>query len=85
VSRCPLAIRQITATQFKARCLALMDEVAAGGAVLQITKHGKPVAELRPVGGSRAPSPFGIGAGGEILGDLIAPVLELSDWSVLQP
>lgn len=80
-----MAIRQITATQFKARCLALMDEVAAGGEVLQITKHGKPVAELRPVRPSRAPSPFGIGAGGQILGDLIAPVLEPSDWTALQP
>jgi prevent-host-death family protein len=78
-------MRQITATQFKARCLALMDEVSAGGEVLQITKHGKPVAELRPVAASRAASPFGIGAGGDILGDLITPVLEPSDWGVLQP
>lgn len=62
-----------------------MDEVAAGGEVLQITKHGKLVAELRPVQHNRAASPFGIGAGGAILGDLIEPVLDPSDWAVLQP
>lgn len=36
----------ITATQFKARCLALLDEVAATGVPLVITKHGRPVARL---------------------------------------
>ena len=78
-------MRQISATEFKARCLALMDEVAAAGEVLQITKHGRPVAELRPVSPPKPSSPFGVAAGGEILGDLIDPVLEPSDWTVLQP
>jgi prevent-host-death family protein len=80
-----LAMHQITATQFKARCLALLDQVAADGETLQITKHGRPVAELRPVQPVRAASPLGVGAGGTITGDLIAPVLEPSDWAVLQP
>ena len=35
---------EITATQFKARCLALLDEVAESGTELTITKRGKPVA-----------------------------------------
>jgi prevent-host-death family protein len=41
-------IRQIKASEFKAKCLALMDEVARTGAALVITKNGKPVAELVP-------------------------------------
>ena len=36
----------ISASQFKARCLGLMDQVAASGEVLVITKNGQPVAEL---------------------------------------
>jgi prevent-host-death family protein len=40
--------RQISASQFKARCLGLMDDVAASGDVLVITKNGQPVAELHP-------------------------------------
>jgi prevent-host-death family protein len=39
----------ITATQFKARCLRLLDEVAEDGRPLVITKYGKPVAKLEPI------------------------------------
>ena len=40
--------RYIKASKFKAKCLALMDEVARTGATVVITKNGKPVAELIP-------------------------------------
>ena len=42
--------RQMTATQVKARILALLDEVAAGEEV-EITKHGRTVARLVPASG----------------------------------
>jgi prevent-host-death family protein len=42
------ALREITATQFKARCLRLLDEVAETGETLVITKHGRPVARVEP-------------------------------------
>jgi prevent-host-death family protein len=40
--------RHIKASEFKAKCLALMDEVARTGDTVVITKNGKPVAELVP-------------------------------------
>lgn len=40
---------QIPAGEFKAHCLQLMDEVAATGQTLIITKRGKPVAKLVPL------------------------------------
>lgn len=40
--------REITATQFKARCLRLLDEVAETGETLIVTKHGRPVARVEP-------------------------------------
>jgi prevent-host-death family protein len=40
--------RHIKASEFKAKCLALMDEVARTGTPVVITKNGKPVAELGP-------------------------------------
>lgn len=40
---------EISATQFKARCLRLLDDVAETGQPLVITKHGKAVARLEPV------------------------------------
>ena len=44
----PSAIRTITASEFKAKCLKLMDEVADSGEEIVITKNGKPVAKLTP-------------------------------------
>ncbi len=39
----------ITAAQFKAQCLHLMDVVASSREEITITKRGKPVARLIPV------------------------------------
>ncbi len=43
-----MTMRQIPAAKFKERCLALLDEVDPDGIV--ITKRGKPVAKLIPLG-----------------------------------
>lgn len=40
--------KEITATQFKAHCLRLLDQVAETGEVLIVTKHGQPVARVEP-------------------------------------
>jgi prevent-host-death family protein len=40
---------RITATQFKARCLRLLDEVAETHRPLEITKRGQVVARLEPL------------------------------------
>ena len=65
--------RTIKASEFKARCLALMDQIAESGEEIVITKRGKPVAKLAPCE-SRPRTLFG--AGGEIAihGDIIEPI-----------
>jgi prevent-host-death family protein len=40
--------KEITATQFKARCLRLLDEVAETGDALVVTKRGRPVVRVEP-------------------------------------
>ncbi|MBM5795542.1 MAG: type II toxin-antitoxin system Phd/YefM family antitoxin, partial [Cyanobacteria bacterium M_surface_7_m2_037] len=50
-------VQRISASQFKARCLGLMDAVASSGEPLVITKNGVPVAELHPCRGARRASP----------------------------
>lgn len=42
---------RVSASEFRARCLALLDEVQATGRRLIITKHGEPVAQLVPIEG----------------------------------
>jgi prevent-host-death family protein len=41
-------MKEITATQFKARCLRLLDEVAESGETLVVTKRGRPVVRVEP-------------------------------------
>jgi prevent-host-death family protein len=68
-------VATIQASEFKAKCLALMDHVARTGETLTITKNGKPVAELRPHRPPRAKSLIGLHKGQvEITGDIVAPI-----------
>ncbi|MEO8441208.1 MAG: type II toxin-antitoxin system Phd/YefM family antitoxin [Betaproteobacteria bacterium] len=65
----------IQASEFKAKCLALMDEVARTGRTIVVTKNGKPVAELRPHRAPRAKSLIGLHKGQiGIRGDIISPL-----------
>lgn len=61
----------ITASRFKAQCLALMDEVAARRQPLTIVKCGKPLVQLVPVPSRRPATPFGVGSGGRIVLELL--------------
>ena len=45
--------RVVAASDFKAHCLAVMDEVEATGEEVTITKHGRPVARLVPASSAR--------------------------------
>ena len=45
--------RQMTATEVKAKILALLDEVSEGDSI-EITKHGRTVARLIPARGPQA-------------------------------
>ena len=69
--------RTIKASEFKAKCLKLMDEVAETGEEIIITKRGRPVSKLTPYKKKRKKPDtlFGIDKGRiEILGDIISPI-----------
>lgn len=76
-------MKTIPAGAFKTHCLTLMDEVQARKEAIVITKHGKPVAKLVPV--HEEPDPiFGFLRGqGAITGDVVSPVLSLTEWGTL--
>jgi prevent-host-death family protein len=68
---------EIKAGEFKAKCLELMDRVAAGHEEIIITKRGKPVAKLVPVVAAAKPELFGYMKGTiEIVGNIVAPTGE---------
>lgn len=41
--------REVPAGKFKDGCLALLDEVAASGVSIVVTKRGRPVAKVVPI------------------------------------
>ncbi len=53
-------MREIKASEFKAKCLKIIDEVAESGEAILITKRGKAVARLDGAR-TKAASPFGRG------------------------
>lgn len=66
--------RTIKASEFKATCLRLMDDVAKSGDEIVITKNGRPTARLIPYRKSFRDW-FGADRGNiEIVGDIISPV-----------
>ena len=75
------SVMKISAAEFKAKCLKLMDEVAKTREPVVITKHGKAVAQLVPM----QPEPetlFGYMKGTvKFAGDIMAPIEE--QWSAL--
>lgn len=66
--------RRISAGEFKAKCLRVMEQVAATGEPVVVTKRGVPIAELGPVRGAPARLFGSLHGRIEIHGDIIAPV-----------
>lgn len=79
-------MEEVSISEFKAKCLAILEQVRKTKKPVRITRFGKPVAEVVP------PSPdkergnwLGFMKGrGEILGDIISPATDPEDWAVLR-
>jgi prevent-host-death family protein len=75
--------KTIPAGDFKARCLAIMDEVQAKRQAVVITKRGKPVAKLVPVEKEKDDI-FGFFKGKiKVTGDVVSPALTPEEWGDL--
>ena len=74
-------MRDISVSEFKAKCLGLIEEVHKTRQPLRITRHGRPMAELIPAGPDRMRKFLGDMEGTvEILGDIVSPVIDLDDF-----
>ena len=78
-------MKTLTASEFKAKCLAILDEVAQTGESVTILKRGKPVAQLAPpVPRSSGYPQHQIMGTVRIKGDIIEPPLPAETWEVDQ-
>jgi prevent-host-death family protein len=76
----------IKASEFKARCLKILDQVERTGETVAISKRGRIVAELIPPRsrrGARHPQQALRGTG-RTLGDIVLPALPPSAWDALR-
>jgi antitoxin (DNA-binding transcriptional repressor) of toxin-antitoxin stability system len=76
----------IAVSKFKATCLAVLQRVKRTGQPVRITRFGKVIAEVVPPrAGEGKGSWLGSMAGtGEILGDVVGPVVAADEWDALR-
>ncbi|MFZ3212005.1 MAG: type II toxin-antitoxin system Phd/YefM family antitoxin [Terriglobales bacterium] len=79
-------MQEVAISEFKAKCLALLEQVSKTKKPIRITRRGKPVAEVIP------PSPteqqgdwLGSMKGTfDIVGDIVSPVIDLDDIEAMR-
>jgi prevent-host-death family protein len=79
-------MKEVAISEFKAKCLALLDQVQRTKKPILVTRFGKPVAEVIPASPEAGPGDW-IGSmkgSMKILGDIVSPANEESDWEALR-
>jgi prevent-host-death family protein len=76
---------EVAISEFKAKCLALLEQVRRTRQPIRVTRFGKPVAEVVP------PAPvvdrnswIGSMKDSKITGDIISPANDEDEWEVLR-
>ena len=77
-------MEEIAISKFKATCLAVLERVRKTGKPILVTRFGQPIADITPAGASKKIR-LGGGAGTlVILGDIVGPIGDESDWEAAQ-
>lgn len=79
-------MKEVAISEFKAKCLAILEQVRTTRQPIRVIRHGKPVAEIVP------PSPAvdrsawigSLEGSMKFLGDIISPASDADEWEVLR-
>jgi len=79
-------MEEIAISVFKAKCLAILEQVRKTRKPIRVTKRGKPIAEVVP------PAPVvdrdawlaSMRGSVKILGDIISPATDSDEWEALR-
>jgi len=75
-----MVMDKISISEFKAKCMGLIGRVRRIGQPLRITRYGRPIAEVIPVGPNGKREFLGDMIGtAEIVGDIVSPVIDLEE------
>jgi prevent-host-death family protein len=76
--------RVVSATEFKAKCLAMLDEIGNEGGTITVTKRGRPMATVGPVRKRLWPSSEGLWIGKVEIPDELLTADMSDQWEVLR-
>jgi prevent-host-death family protein len=84
VNRCSMI--EVSISEFKAKCLALLEQVRRTHEPIRVTRHGKPIAEVVPSNPvvDRAQWLKSIRGTTTIKGDIISPAHDRDEWEMLR-
>ncbi|MGB8888333.1 MAG: type II toxin-antitoxin system Phd/YefM family antitoxin [Candidatus Korobacteraceae bacterium] len=80
-------MREVAISEFKAKCLSLLQQVSKTKEPIRVTRFGKPVADVVPPAEVQVDRAAWIGSGhgtAKILGDIISPASEPEEWEALR-
>ncbi len=78
-------MEEIAISKFKATCLAVLERVRQTGEPIVVTRFGHPIARITPPGHAERAPRLGGGRGtAVILGDIVGPIGDESDWEAAQ-
>jgi prevent-host-death family protein len=79
-------VEEIAISKFKAKCLALLEQVRSTKQPIRVTRFGRPIAEVVPPSSVQGRASW-IGSMKDsirIVGDIVSPANEESEWEVLR-
>ena len=79
-------MKEVAISEFKAKCLAMLEEVQKAKKPIRVTRFGKPIAEIVPASPTKNKADwFGLMSDSlEITGDIVSPVINLDDIEALR-
>ena len=80
-----MVMKEVAISEFKAKCLAIFDEVQKTRQPVRVTRRGKPIAEVVPPSPTAVKDWMGFMKGKmKIVGDIVSPASDPEDWEVLR-
>jgi prevent-host-death family protein len=75
-------LEEVSISQFKAKCLGLLEQVRKTRKPLRVTRFGKPIADIVPASAvqDRASWIGSMKDSFEILGDIVSPANDPGEW-----
>lgn len=79
-------MKEVAISEFKAKCLGMLEQVRKTRIPIRVTRFGEPVAEIvPPTPKARSKSWLGSMAGSaEIVGDIVGPTGSFDDWEAFR-